>query len=59
MLRTREVSLPELQRRVGHESITTTIDTYGLMVDDVSAAALDALDQQLTGRVKLKLVADV
>lgn len=35
------VSLPEIQRRIGHESIETTIDVYGRMIDDVSDEALD------------------
>lgn len=40
------LSLPEIQRRIGHESIQTTIDVYGRMIDgmsDESAARLDAL----------------
>lgn len=37
-----KVSLPEIQRRIGHESIQTTINVYGRMIDDVSADALDA-----------------
>jgi integrase len=39
------VPLPAIQRRLGHESITTTIDTYGHLlreVDDQVLAALDA-----------------
>lgn len=39
-------TLPEIQRRIGHESIQTTIDVYGRMIDgmsDESAARLDAL----------------
>jgi site-specific recombinase XerD len=39
-----KVSLPELQRRIGHEHISTTIDVYGRLVDDVSAEALDAFE---------------
>jgi integrase len=41
------VSLPEIQRRVGHASINTTVNIYGRMVDDVSEDALDALDAML------------
>jgi integrase len=40
------MTLPEIQRRIGHESIQTTIDVYGRMIDgmsDESAAKLDAL----------------
>ena len=33
-------SLPELQSRIGHESIKTTIDVYGRMISDVQPAAL-------------------
>lgn len=43
------VSLPEMQRRLGHESIETTINVYGGMIDDMSGEALDALDELLTG----------
>lgn len=41
-----KIPLPEIQRRIGHESITTTIDTYGRMVDgmdDDAGARLEAL----------------
>ncbi len=41
--------LPSIQRRLGHESVTTTVDTYGRMVDDVPIDVLDALDSQLLG----------
>lgn len=37
------VSLAEIQRRIGHESITTTIDVYGGMIDDIKDEALDAI----------------
>ena len=40
------LSLPEIQRRIGHESIQTTIDVYGRSIDGMSedaAARLDAL----------------
>lgn len=40
------MSLPEIQRRLGHEDIKTTIGVYGRMIDDMSddvAARLDAL----------------
>lgn len=40
------LSLPEIQRRIGHESIQTTINVYGRMIDgmsDESASKLDAL----------------
>lgn len=35
-------TLPELQSRIGHASIKTTIDVYGSMITDVSTTALDA-----------------
>lgn len=33
-------TLPELQSRIGHESIATTIDVYGSMLNDVAPKAL-------------------
>jgi integrase len=39
------VPLPNIQQRLGHESITTTIDTYGHLLpqgNDLIDAALDA-----------------
>jgi len=42
-------SLAAVQKRLGHESIQTTIGTYGSMVTDVSDAGLDALDRLLSG----------
>lgn len=45
------VSLPALQRTLGHESITTTVDTYGHLVradlDPVSAAVGARMDEAL------------
>lgn len=35
-------SLPVIQRRLGHEKITTTIDTYGHLLPEVAAAELEA-----------------
>ena len=35
-------ALPELQVRIGHASIKTTVDTYARMVTDVQPQALDA-----------------
>lgn len=40
------MSLPEIQRRIGHKDIRMTINTYGRLIDDMSddvAARLDAL----------------
>lgn len=38
------VDLPTIQERLGHESITTTIGTYGHLRFDADANAADALD---------------
>jgi len=35
-------TLPELQSRIGHESISTTIDVYGSLLTDVAPGALSA-----------------
>jgi len=37
------VSLPVIQRRLGHESITTTVDTYGHLLPDVQKTAAQAI----------------
>ena len=42
MTMTGKVSLPELQARIGHASIKTTLDVYGRMISDVNTEALDA-----------------
>jgi integrase len=36
--------LPVIQQRLGHEKITTTIDTYGHLLPDVQRAAAEAAD---------------
>jgi integrase len=36
--------LPIIQRRLGHESITTTIDTYGHLLPELERAAAEAAD---------------
>lgn len=41
------LSLPEIQRRVGHKSIQTTINTYGRMIDGMSDESADRLDALL------------
>ncbi|MFC4905588.1 tyrosine-type recombinase/integrase [Kocuria oceani] len=38
------VPLPVIQRRLGHESITVTSDTYGHLTDDADRLAADTLD---------------
>ena len=39
------VPLPEIQARVGHESIKTTSDIYGRMRRGIAVSVLDALDE--------------
>ena len=41
------VSLPVIQARLGHEKITTTIDTYGHLMPDLHLAAAQAADRAL------------
>lgn len=41
------VSLPVIQARLGHEKITTTIDTYGHLMPDLQIAAADAASRVL------------
>jgi integrase len=45
------VPLPEIQYRLGHESITTTVDTYGYRMKRANAAVLTALDGLLSDSV--------
>lgn len=45
------MSLPEIQRRLGHEDIKTTINVYGRMIDDMSDDVADRLDALLSGRI--------
>ncbi len=42
--------LPSIQRRLGHRSITSTIDRYGHLLPDVDTGDLVALDPALTSR---------
>lgn len=42
-------SLPELQARIGHANISTTIGVYGSMVRDVQAPALERFEQMIGG----------
>lgn len=41
------MSLPEIQRRVGHQSIKTTVDTYGRMVDGMDDGVASRLEAML------------
>ena len=49
-------SLPELQSRIGHASIKTTIDVYGRMVTDVSDTALDAFAAMRSAQVGARMI---
>lgn len=44
------VPLPVIQARLGHEKITTTIDTYGHLLPDLQRAAADAASRVLGAR---------
>lgn len=44
------MSLPEIQRRLGHEDIQTTINVYGRTLGEVSDEVMDRLDALLSGR---------
>jgi integrase len=44
--------LPVIQQRLGHEKITTTIDTYGHLLPDVQRAAADAANRVFARRPK-------
>lgn len=43
-------SLAEIQRRIGHESITTTLNTYGSLVGDIGDNALESAADIMAGR---------
>lgn len=47
------VALPVIQARLGHEKITTTIDTYGHLFPDLQVAAADAAQRVLAPRLEL------
>lgn len=44
-------SLKSLQSRTGHKHFSTTMDTYGLMVEDVEDDVLDRMAAMRTGRL--------
>lgn len=44
-------SLKEIQARIGHKNISTTMDTYGRMIDDISTESVDKIGALRTGRV--------
>jgi hypothetical protein len=41
--------MPEIQRRIGHESIKTTIDVYGGMIGGLSDSSLASAAAIMTG----------
>jgi integrase len=41
------VPLPAVQRRLGHQNITTTIETYGGLMPEVDTALVAAIDQAM------------
>lgn len=43
------MSLPEIQRRIGHEHISTTIDVYGRKLGEAPPEVMSKLDALLTG----------
>lgn len=49
-------SLPVIQARLGHEKITTTIDTYGHLLPDLQVAAAEAADAVLSRRSSPKAI---
>lgn len=51
--------LAQIQRRLGHSTITTTNDVYGGMIDSVGDDTLDALDGILTGRAREVVAGEV
>lgn len=47
------MSLPEIQRRIGHEDIKTTINVYGRMIDDMTDDVAARLDAMMSGRLPI------
>ena len=50
------MSLPEIQRRVGHESIQTTINVYGRLIDGMSDEVADRLEALLATDASIAVV---
>ena len=50
------LTLPEIQRRLGHKSIQTTMDIYGQMIDGMSDEAAERLDHLLTPPARPQIV---
>ena len=47
-------SLPELQSRIGHATIATTVNVYGSMLTDVQPTALDAFAAMRDGTLQIE-----
>jgi integrase len=47
------MSLAEIQRRIGHEDIKTTINVYGRLIDDMNDDVTAALDALVSGRTNV------
>ena len=50
------LTMPEIQRRIGHESIQTTIDVYGKSIDGMSEESAGRLEALLTPVVRPQIV---
>lgn len=51
------MSLPEIQRRLGHEDIQTTINVYGRMIDEMTDDVADRMDALLGATAAPRTVA--
>jgi integrase len=54
MLLAAGISLPVIQARLGHEKITTSIDTYGHLLPDLQHAAADAASRVMGGGLRVR-----
>lgn len=52
-------TLPEIQRRIGHADIRTTINVYGRLIDDTSDEAADRADAMVGGRAPAVVAGEV
>jgi integrase len=46
-----KMPMVEIQRRIGHADIKTTINVYGRLIDDTSDDVADLADAMLSGRL--------
>jgi integrase len=46
------IPMAAIQRRMGHKSITTTIDRYGHLLPYVDQDLMDSIDRALGGRLR-------